>query len=163
MKRDLKGFTLIELMIVIAIIAVIAAIAIPSLLESRMAANETKAIGALKAINSAQAIFRRRKGFYAGGANALSTDLKADGGLDSNMSDNTADYSGFSFTSNFPGSSTVEKWVYGVSATPVVWSESGKFNYYTNASSTLWQTDTQADASPGDGSDAAGGTWRTSE
>jgi len=54
-----KGFTLIELMIVIAIIAIIAAIAIPSLLRSRMAANETAAVGACKAFATAENIYRR--------------------------------------------------------------------------------------------------------
>ena len=53
-----KGFTLIELMIVIAIIAIIAAIAIPNLIEARKSGNEAAAIGALKTITTAQSIFR---------------------------------------------------------------------------------------------------------
>ncbi len=53
-----KAFTLIELMIVIAIIAIIAAIAIPNLLEARKNGNETAAIGAMKTIGAAQSIFR---------------------------------------------------------------------------------------------------------
>lgn len=54
-----KGFTLIELMIVVAIIAIIAAIAIPSLLRSRMATNATAAAAALKALIEAQEIYHR--------------------------------------------------------------------------------------------------------
>ncbi len=54
-----KGFTLIELMIVVAIIAIIAAIAIPSLLRARQAANETNASAACKGMTAHQAVFRR--------------------------------------------------------------------------------------------------------
>src|SRR6476620_6119361 len=53
-----RGFTLIELMIVIAIIAVIAAIAIPGLLSSQRASNERNASTSLKTLTSAEADFR---------------------------------------------------------------------------------------------------------
>ena len=57
-KRSGKGFTLIELMIVIAIIAIIAAIAIPGLLSSQRASNERNASTSLKTLSSAEADFR---------------------------------------------------------------------------------------------------------
>jgi type IV pilus assembly protein PilA len=52
--RKQKGFSLIELLIVVAIILIIAAIAIPNLLRARIAANEASAVGSLRALNTAQ-------------------------------------------------------------------------------------------------------------
>lgn len=52
--KDANGFSLIELLIVVAVILVIAAIAIPSLLQARMAANEASAVGSLNSIKSAE-------------------------------------------------------------------------------------------------------------
>ena len=49
-----KGFSLIELLIVVAIILIIAAIAIPNLLRARIAANESSAVASLRTLNTAQ-------------------------------------------------------------------------------------------------------------
>ncbi len=59
-----KGFSLIELMIVVAIIGIIAAIAVPYLEQARQATKSASAITSLRTINSAQASFRATNGRY---------------------------------------------------------------------------------------------------
>ena len=55
--KDNKGFSLLELLIVVAIILIIATIAIPSLLRSRQAANESAAVANLRTVNTAEVTY----------------------------------------------------------------------------------------------------------
>ena len=86
-----RGFSLIELLIVVAIILIIAAIAIPNLMKSRMAANEASAVESLRTINTAEVTYAST---YGTGYTNLAA-LGASGFIDAILT--TGKKSGYSF------------------------------------------------------------------
>ncbi len=71
MRNKQKGFSLIELLIVVAIILIIAAIAIPNLLRSKMAANEASAVGSLRTLNTACVTYATTYGGFPASLTAM--------------------------------------------------------------------------------------------
>ena len=132
-----KGFTLIELMIVIAIIAIIAAIAIPNLIEARKHGNEAAAIGALKTLNSAQTLYREgdkdgNNTLDYGNLAQLSNTTLIDGVLGS------ATKQGYGFVAT-PSASTAE-FLWLATANPVSPRTTGDRYFATNHAGVIYYT-----------------------
>jgi type IV pilus assembly protein PilA len=117
MKKNNKGFSLLELLIVVAIILIIATIAIPSLLRSRQAANESAAVANLRTINTAQVTYLSS----SGGNYGEIQDLIDAGLLDGTF---TGVKAGYNFAVTASGSD------YTAEATPAS-SNTGRYGYYS--------------------------------
>jgi type IV pilus assembly protein PilA len=117
MKKNNKGFSLLELLIVVAIILIIATIAIPSLLRSRQAANESAAVANLRTINTAQVTYLSS----SGGNYGEIQDLIDAGLLDGTF---TGVKAGYNFTVTASGSD------YTADASPAS-TNTGRFGYYS--------------------------------
>ena len=120
-KNNEKGFSLIELLVVVIIIAIIAAIAIPNLLASRRAANEASAISSLRTIHSAEATYQATAG---GGVTYGSlVQLNAASLIDSVLGAATSQKSGYTFVL------TTGAQVYCATGVPTTFQTTGDNNF----------------------------------
>jgi len=128
MKKE-QGFSLIELLIVVAIIAIIAAIAVPSMLTSRMAANEASAIQGCRTIGSAEVAYA------AVNNQAFEDELQklVDGGfLDQRYGDTSAGFNGYKYEAGKvdggPETQTAPDG-FGFIASPTAGGNTGRYKY----------------------------------
>ena len=149
MRKDSRGFSLIELLIVVAIILIIAAIAIPNLLRSRIAANQASAVGSLRTMNTAEIT-------YASTYNAgYSTDLtslgpgttavptaSAAGLIDSVLAGGVKSGYSFIYTQGPTVGGRID--TYEINANPVTAGTTGTNFYFTDHSGVIRQNSAAA-------------------
>ena len=158
-----RGFSLIELLIVIAIILIIAVIAIPNLLKTRIQQNEASTIGSLRTINEAEKIYAStyRKGFSPnlqslgpGSINAQGSSNptpSAAGLIDSLLagSGNTSSKNGYNFMYSASPDSSGRYNSYTLTAAPAKPGATGNRYYYTDQTTTIRQNSSRQ-AGPSD-------------
>ncbi len=131
-----KGFSLIELMIVVLVIGIIAALSMPNLAKSKMAAHESSAISAMRTLVTAQITFAVRSGpgdFAADLATLQGANL-----IDSVLGSGTAEAYSFALSG-----SGVQ---YTIDARPLVYGSSGIRSFFTDASGAIRYTTADAAA-----------------
>ncbi|MGA8145215.1 MAG: prepilin-type N-terminal cleavage/methylation domain-containing protein [Candidatus Acidiferrales bacterium] len=161
MNKKQKGFSLIELLIVVAIILIIAAIAIPNLLRAQMAAHEASAVGTLRTLNTSTVTYQSTYG------NGFAPNLTVLGGAipatcdNANLVDNTISVapnqkSGYTFSLiglgtpvNAPaGCGTAGVNAYTVGAVPITTGTTGQRTFCSDESGVI-RFDPAGGAAPG--------------
>ncbi len=148
-----KGFSLIELLIVVAIILIIAAIAIPNLINARMTANEASAAQSLRSLNTAEVTYAAtynsgftdnlsRLGKPASGLPDMNNADLVDpvlAGRSSGGSSNAFAKGGYAFTYTPTGSNTSYGFIaqYQITAEPQARGSSGRRSFYTDETAVI--------------------------
>ncbi len=138
--KEKKGFTLIELMIVVLVIGIIAALSMPNLVNSKMAAHESSAISAVRSIVTAQITHAAKAG--SGNFAADLTELEAANLIDSVLGSGTAEAYSFSVSG-----SGIQ---YTIDARPLVYGSSGIRSFFSDESGVIRYTTADAAATASD-------------
>jgi type IV pilus assembly protein PilA len=148
MKRNNKGFSLIELLIVVAIILIIAAIAIPNLLKSKIAANQASAVASLRTINTSEVTYSStyNQGYTSTlaqlGPPASGASTSSNAGLTDSVLAGGAK-SGYTFAYTAGAAVNGSTPTYQMTATPVSVGTTGQNYYFTDDSNVIRQNSTQ--------------------
>jgi len=148
MKRKQKGFSLIELLIVVAIILIIAAMAIPSLMRAKIQANEAASVTAIHTLNTAETTYQTAyptNGFAAnlsnlGGAAPCSPAPTAACLVDNSLataSPGSGSRSGYVFAATGLNPVNGINTAYTIGASPLTYNNSGVRNFCSNEDSAI--------------------------
>ena len=140
--RKQKGFSLIELLIVVAIILIIAAIAIPNLLRARISANESSAVGSIRTINTSEVTYSTNypsAGFtttlaFLGGAAPCVASSQTACLIDTVLG--AGQKSGYAFTLA-GGSGTTPEVTYTISGSPISTGQTGQRGFFSDQSGVI--------------------------